>query len=147
MSGRWRCSTAREPDWGDVAEPLTRDKILEAAEQVLRRFGPAKTTVVDVARALGVSHGSVYRHFASKSELLDAVVEAWLKRTSGSLEDVAKGDLDGPSAGYGSYSDIGEQLEQHARGKQLSIEGQVTICVFFRQDLSLQLWGHPHSCG
>jgi AcrR family transcriptional regulator len=75
-----------------VAEPLTRDKILEAAEQVLRRFGPAKTTVVDVARALGVSHGSVYRHFASKSELLDAVVEAWLKRTSGSLEDVANGD-------------------------------------------------------
>jgi AcrR family transcriptional regulator len=75
-----------------VAEPLTRDKILEAAEQVLRRFGPAKTTVVDVARALGVSHGSVYRHFASKSELLDAVVEAWLKRTSGSLEDVVNGD-------------------------------------------------------
>ena len=30
--------------------PLTRDRILAAAEDVLRRFGPAKATVVDVAR-------------------------------------------------------------------------------------------------
>ncbi|WP_245950305.1 TetR/AcrR family transcriptional regulator [Calidifontibacter indicus] len=33
---------------------LSREAILDAAEQVLRRHGPAKTTVVDVARALGV---------------------------------------------------------------------------------------------
>jgi AcrR family transcriptional regulator len=66
-------------------EVLTRERILETAEQTLRRFGPAKTTVVDVARALGVSHGSVYRHFASKAELRDAVVEQWLKRTSDPL--------------------------------------------------------------
>ena len=33
--------------------PLTPERILEAAEEVLRRFGPAKTTVVDVAKALG----------------------------------------------------------------------------------------------
>ena len=44
-------------------EILTPERILDAAEEVLRRFGPTKTTVVDVARALGVSHGSVYRHF------------------------------------------------------------------------------------
>ncbi len=31
--------------------------------------------VIDVARALGVSHGSVYRHFPSKAALRDAVVE------------------------------------------------------------------------
>lgn len=28
---------------------LTPERILEAAEQVLRRYGPGKTTVVDVA--------------------------------------------------------------------------------------------------
>src|SRR5262249_6979126 len=46
----------------------------------LRRFGPAKATVVDVARILGVSHGSVYRHFTSKVALRDAVAERWLAR-------------------------------------------------------------------
>jgi len=71
-----------------MAEALTSERILETAEQVLRRFGPAKATVVDVARALGVSHGSVYRHFASKTELRDAVMERWLKRTSDPLEKI-----------------------------------------------------------
>ena len=67
---------------------LTREKILEAAEDVLRRFGPAKTTVVDVARALDVSHGSVYRHFASKAALRDAVVERMLERVTRPLEEI-----------------------------------------------------------
>jgi AcrR family transcriptional regulator len=71
---------------------LTPDRILEAAEDVLRRFGPAKATVVDVARALGVSHGSVYRHFPSKAALRDAVTERWLARVSLPLEAVAAED-------------------------------------------------------
>lgn len=59
---------------------LTPERILEAAEDVLRRYGPAKANVVDVARALGVSHGSVYRHFPSKAALRDAVAGRWLAR-------------------------------------------------------------------
>ena len=65
------------PPHGFMSETsLTPDRILDAAEETLTRFGPAKTTVVDVARALGVSHGSVYRHFASKAALRDAVTGA-----------------------------------------------------------------------
>jgi AcrR family transcriptional regulator len=67
---------------------LTRARILDAAEDVLRRFGPAKANVVDVARALGVSHGSVYRHFPSKAALRDAVTERWLERVSEPLEAI-----------------------------------------------------------
>jgi AcrR family transcriptional regulator len=67
---------------------LTPDRILDATEEVLRRFGPAKASVVDVARALGVSHGSVYRHFASKAELRDAVIERWLARVSSPLDAI-----------------------------------------------------------
>jgi len=52
-----------------AAEPLTREQILAAAEEALRRYGPAKMNVVDVAAALGVSHGSVYRHFPTKAAL------------------------------------------------------------------------------
>ncbi len=69
--------------------PLTPERILEAAEEVLRRYGPAKATVVDVARALGVSHGSVYRHFPSKAALRDAVTERWLARVAAPLAVVA----------------------------------------------------------
>jgi AcrR family transcriptional regulator len=76
--------------------PLTPERILEAAEETLRRFGPAKTSVVDVARALGVSHGSVYRHFPTKADLRDAVVDRWLQRMHPSLAAVADGG--GPAA-------------------------------------------------
>ena len=75
-----------------AAEALTRDRVLDTAEEALRRFGPAKTTVVDVARALGVSHGTVYRHFASKAELRDAVLERWLSRMSPPLAAIAAED-------------------------------------------------------
>jgi AcrR family transcriptional regulator len=73
-------------------EPLTAERILDVAEDVLRRYGPAKTTVVDVARALGVSHGSVYRHFPTKAALRDAVAERWLHRMSSPLGAVAVDD-------------------------------------------------------
>src|ERR1700754_1317127 len=74
---------------------LTAERILEATEEVLRRHGPAKATVVDVARALGVSHGSVYRHFRTKAALREAVTKRWLDRTSQVLAAiVAAPDLD-----------------------------------------------------
>jgi AcrR family transcriptional regulator len=71
--------------------PLTAEQILEASEDVLRRYGPAKATVVDVARELGVSHGSVYRHFPSKAALRDAVAEGWLRQVSEPLAAIAEG--------------------------------------------------------
>ncbi len=61
--------------------PLTRDRILATAEDAIRRFGPAKATVVEVARALNVSHAAVYRHVASKAELRDLVVGRWMDAT------------------------------------------------------------------
>lgn len=69
---------------------LTPDRILDAAEDVLRRYGPAKATVVDVARFLEVSHGSIYRHFPSKVALRDAVAERWLHRVSMPLAAIAQ---------------------------------------------------------
>ncbi|MFF0832645.1 MULTISPECIES: TetR/AcrR family transcriptional regulator [unclassified Streptomyces] len=74
-----------------TSETLTAERILEATEEVLRRHGPAKATVVDVARALGVSHGSVYRHFRTKAALREAVTKRWLDRTSQRLSGIAAG--------------------------------------------------------
>ncbi len=71
-----------------ATETLTAERILEATEEVLRRYGPAKATVVDVARVLGVSHGSVYRHFRTKAALREAVTERWLSRTETALAEL-----------------------------------------------------------
>ncbi|MEU6947193.1 TetR family transcriptional regulator [Streptomyces sp. NPDC046316] len=71
-----------------ATETLTAERILEATEEVLRRYGPAKATVVDVARVLGVSHGSVYRHFRTKAALREAVTARWLSRTEAALAEL-----------------------------------------------------------
>jgi AcrR family transcriptional regulator len=69
---------------------LTPERILEVTEDVMRRYGLAKATVVDVARALDVSHGSVYRHFPSKDSLRQAVAKRWLDRVSAPLAKIAE---------------------------------------------------------
>ncbi|MFF4584041.1 TetR family transcriptional regulator [Streptomyces sp. NPDC001388] len=79
-----------------TTETLTAERILEATEEVLRRHGPAKATVVDVARALGVSHGSVYRHFRTKAALREAVTKRWLDRTSDALAGIAADETRDP---------------------------------------------------
>ena len=76
---------------------LTPERILEVTEDVLRRYGLAKATVVDVARALDVSHGSVYRHFPSKASLREAVAKRWLDRASAPLEKIAQADAPAPA--------------------------------------------------
>jgi AcrR family transcriptional regulator len=73
----------------------TPTEILDAAEDVLRQFGPDKTNVVDVARALDVSHGTIYRHFSSKAALRDAVTRRWLERVEQPLADISR--RDGPA--------------------------------------------------
>lgn len=57
---------ARDPSPG-------RDRLLDAAESCLTRFGLAKTTVEDVAQAAGLSRATVYRQFGSRDALLLAV--------------------------------------------------------------------------
>jgi len=65
---------------------LSREAILAAAFEVVRRHGPAKATVVDVAEAVGVSHGSIYRFFPTKAALREAVVAVWLDQIVTGLE-------------------------------------------------------------
>jgi AcrR family transcriptional regulator len=51
-----------------------RAQILDTARAQVRRHGEAKTNVVDIARALGTSHTTIYRHFRSKADIFDALV-------------------------------------------------------------------------
>jgi len=76
---------------------LTPERILDVTEDVLRRFGLAKATVVDVARALDVSHGSVYRHFPSKASLREAVAKRWLDRVNAPLQKIAESSGPAPA--------------------------------------------------
>lgn len=51
-----------------------RQRILTAAASVLRERGFAETTTKEIARAAGISEGSIYNHFASKTDLIAATM-------------------------------------------------------------------------
>lgn len=53
----------------------TRTKILEAALECFGQLGIAKTNLQDVARAAGISRGTVYRYFPERRALIDAAIE------------------------------------------------------------------------
>lgn len=50
------------------------DQILDAARTVFEQYGARRANVDDIAVAAGISRSTLYRRFASKEELLAAVV-------------------------------------------------------------------------
>jgi AcrR family transcriptional regulator len=52
----------------------TRDRILDAARQLLEKQGDVVPTMSAIARAAGISRQALYLHFADRDELLQALV-------------------------------------------------------------------------
>ena len=66
-----------------IAAPA-RERILDAADVLLARFGYRKMTVDDIAQEAGIGKGTVYLSFPTKEEIalccIDRMVERLLKR-------------------------------------------------------------------
>jgi TetR/AcrR family acrAB operon transcriptional repressor len=54
---------------------ITREQLLDAAEQVFRERGVARTSLTEIAAAAGVTRGAVYWHFRDKADLFTAMCE------------------------------------------------------------------------
>ncbi|MFF4494300.1 TetR family transcriptional regulator [Streptomyces sp. NPDC001546] len=112
-----------------AAEPLTPERILETTEEVLRRFGPTKATVVDVARALGVSHGSVYRHFPSKAALREAVTDRWLAKSVVMLEGIASAPGEPAPSKLESWLEALFEAKRHKAGDDPELFATYTVLL------------------
>jgi AcrR family transcriptional regulator len=66
-----------------------REQILKAADEHFRRYGYNKTTVADLAKAIGVSAAYVYRFFESKQAIGEAVCAMTLARIDDELLGIA----------------------------------------------------------
>jgi len=75
-----------------------RERILEAGFACVARYGLAKTTVEDVARASGLSRATLYRYFPGGRDQLLRDVIAWeTGRFFGRLAEAVAGAPDFPS--------------------------------------------------
>jgi AcrR family transcriptional regulator len=62
------------------AKQGTRERILDAVVDVVTREGVHAFTVQNVADAAGVAHRTVYRHFATREDLLDGLDDLLQRR-------------------------------------------------------------------
>jgi AcrR family transcriptional regulator len=63
-----------------MAKADTRDRIVEAAMNIVRERGPARLTLDEAARVANVSKGGVLYHFKSKDELVREMVHRMIDR-------------------------------------------------------------------
>jgi len=75
---------ARKP----ADQAVSREAILQAAAEVLRRNGYEATTMKDIAGQVNLTAASLYHHFENKDTLLLAVLELGLQYVSKEIEAV-----------------------------------------------------------
>ena len=53
----------------------TKERILDAALELFAHSGYLGTSMSDIANQLGITKGALYKHYTSKQEILDSIVE------------------------------------------------------------------------
>lgn len=67
-------------DNGQLTDPdSARGKLLQMAAHLFRNKGYERTTVRDLASAVGIQSGSIFHHFKSKDEILRSVMEETIR--------------------------------------------------------------------
>ena len=56
-------------------EKNTKEKILEEALKLFAQSGYMGTSMNDIASKLGVTKAALYKHYKSKQEILDSIIE------------------------------------------------------------------------
>ncbi|MCB2191199.1 MAG: TetR/AcrR family transcriptional regulator [Deltaproteobacteria bacterium] len=106
----------------ETIDDLKKEEILEVAGRLFFERGYTKTTVSEIASVLSVGKPSIYRHFPTKTDLLDSVCNRVTAFAAG-LAKVAQDSKQTPS----------ERLTYIVKHLCLRvIDGQVYLTVLFR---------------
>jgi len=104
--------SARAAAASGEAKVSARDKLLQAAVQVVRQKGYAATSVDDLCRAAGVTKGAFFHHFASKEDLGVAAAQYWNDFTTEFFKSAPYQQLRDPLDRVFGYIDFRRQILQ-----------------------------------
>jgi TetR/AcrR family transcriptional repressor of nem operon len=83
----------------------TREAIVAAAADLIRRTGIAEASLADMMAAAGLTHGGFYRHFRNKEHLISEALSAAGEKAIATIgRYMAKGGLNAAVDGYLSTS-------------------------------------------
>lgn len=118
-------------------EKNTKEKILEEALKLFAKSGYMGTSMNDIASQLGVTKAALYKHYSSKQEILDSIVERMnqmdLQRSK--EYEMPEGDMEEVIEGYKNIAL--EKIKQYTKVQFLHwTEEEFSSC--FRKMLTLE---------
>ncbi|RST58698.1 TetR/AcrR family transcriptional regulator [Siminovitchia terrae] len=66
-----------------------RNEILDAADELFGQKGFDGTTTKDILEKVGIARGTLYHHFKSKEDIMDALIERFNVRLLGAAQEIA----------------------------------------------------------
>ena len=123
-------------------EKNTKEKILEEALKLFARSGYMGTSMNDIASQLGVTKAAIYKHYSSKQEILDSIVEKMnqMDRERSKEYEMPEGSMDEVIEGYKTIAL--EKIKQYTKVQFLHwTEEEFSSC--FRKMLTLEQYRSP----
>jgi AcrR family transcriptional regulator len=103
-------------DYGDLA-----DRILDATRRLLVTAGARRLSMSDVATLAGVSRPTIYRYFASKEDLIDALGAQERRRFDAAME-LAMAGVTGVARLEAAVDVVVSFVEDQPPGRQLDLD-------------------------
>jgi AcrR family transcriptional regulator len=91
---------------GRKSTRVRKKQIMDAARKLIIRSGSEHVTIKNMAKAVGISDGAIYRHFKSKMEILSFLADSV---SAGLIHDIEMAR----SVGFNSMNIIDEILRTH----------------------------------
>lgn len=84
----------------------TRERVVASAKRLFSERGFHRTAMADLAQGAQVSVGAIYRSFASKSDIIHAIVQADTEETLGELRSCIDQVRDGRVSGHATVEQM-----------------------------------------
>ena len=125
-----------------MKEKNTKEKILEEALKLFAQSGYMGTSMNDIASQLGVTKAALYKHYSSKQEILDSIVERMnqMDRERSKEYKMPEGEMEEVIEGYKNIAL--EKIKQYTKVQFLHwTEEEFSSC--FRKMLTLEQYRSP----
>lgn len=126
----------------EVREKNTKERILEEALKLFAQSGYMGTSMNDIAAELGVTKAALYKHYKSKQEILDSIVERMNQMDAERAKkyEMPEGNMEEVIAGY--QDTALEKIKQYTNVQFLHWTEEEFSCRF-RKMLTLEQYRDP----
>lgn len=125
----------------ETSKAMTRQRLLEVAQQLFRERGYTATSLDQIAEAAEVTKGAIYGHFSSKEDLLLSAIEAQpLEDFGPELNDLSR-PLRGRLAEFGRTMALSMNLDDGATDRAAMAVNLEFLAALLRNLAARQRYG------